>query len=218
MPSLRWTCTRREATSADGFHSGSAIKEGFAMSEKIKAFSNKKESEQEVASRVREILAAKFPDYLVETGRSLLYKIEIGPSGQVTYDHADRPKRGQYAFQTDIAISKCGLPLVVVELKSGSFSSHDVITYSWKASRHKQIYPFLRYGFVVVGSDGLGRRFATHNEGFDFAMAVPDTAAIETDLVALVKRQIASAERLKRLMNTTRVKIRRFEQTVEIDH
>jgi hypothetical protein len=189
------------------------------MSEKIKELSNKKESEQQVALRVREVLAAQLPDYLVESGRSILYKIEIDTSGQVTYDSADRPKRGQYAFQTDVAISsKDGLPLVVIELKSGSFSSHDVITYSWKASRHKQIYPFLRYGFVVVGSDGLGRRFATHNEGFDFAMALSDAAAMETDLVALVKRQIAGAERLKRLMDATRVKIRRFEQIVEIDH
>jgi hypothetical protein len=188
------------------------------MTEKIEALSNKKESEHQVTLRVREILAAQFPNYLVESEKSILYKIEIDTSGQVTYDNADRPKRGQYAFQTDISISKDGLPLVVIELKSSSFSSHDVITYSWKASRHKQIYPFLRYGFVVVGLDGLGRRFATHNEGFDFAMALPDAAAMETDLVALVKRQIASAERLKRLMDTARVKIRRFEQTVEIDH
>ena len=188
------------------------------MADKIEALSDKKESEQQVALRVREILAAEIPDYLVESGRSNLYRIEIDTSGQVPCDNADRPKRGQYAFQTDIAVSKDGLPLVVLELKSGSFSSHDVITYSWKAGRHKQIYPFLRYGFVVVGSDGLGRRFVTHNEGFDFAMALSDAAAIETDLVALVKRQIASAERLKRLMDTTRVKIRRFEQTVEIDH
>lgn len=188
------------------------------MAEKIEAFSNNKESERQVALRVQEILAAQFPDYLVEAGKSILYRIEIDTSGQVTYDATDRPKRGQYAFETDIAISKNSLPLVVLELKSGSFSSHDVITYSWKAGRHKQIYPFLRYGFVVVGSDGLGRRFVTHNEGFDFAMALSDAAAIEADLVALVKRQIASAERLKRLMDTTRVKIRRFEQTVEIDH
>jgi len=187
------------------------------MDEKAFAASGKRESEQEVASRVREILAAQFPDYLVEAGKSILYKIEIDTSGQVTYDTADRPKRGQYAFQTDIAISKDGLPLVVVELKSGSFSSHDVITYSWKATRHKQIYPFLRYGFVVVGSDGLGRRFATHNEGFDFAMALPNDTAIQTDLVPLVERQIASAECLKRLMEMSRVKIRRFEQSVEID-
>ena len=188
------------------------------MAEKTEVLLNKKESEQQVALRVREMLAARFPDYLVETGKSILYNIEIDTSGQVTYDNADRPKRGQYAFQTDIAISKEGLPLVVIELKSGSFSSHDVITYSWKASRHKQIYPFLRYGFVVVGSDGLGRRFATHNEGFDFAMALPNDTAIQTDLIPLVERQIASAERLKRLMEIARVKIRRFEQMVEIDH
>ena len=179
--------------------------------------SGRKQSEQQVALQVREILAAHFPDYIVETGKSLLYKIEVDPSGQLSHENAASPMRGQNAFQTDILITKDAIPLVVIELKSGSFTSHDVITYSFKAARHKQIYPYLRYGFVVVGLDGLGRRFVTHNEGFDFAMALPDSTTIETDLVALVRRQIGGAEILCDLMCSDRIKIRRYEQTLEID-
>jgi len=41
----------------------------------------------------------------------------------------------------------------------------------------------------VVGLDILAWRFVTHNEGFDFAMALPDAAGIETDLVAIVRRR-----------------------------
>ena len=147
----------------------------------------------------------------------ILYKIEVDALGKVTHDSIASPTRGKYAFQTDILISKASLPLVVIELKSGSFTSHDVITYSWKARRHKQVYPYLRYGFVVVGLAALGRRFVTHNEGFDFAMALPDGMAIETDLVALIRRQLVSAERVVDLMRSDRVKLRRYEETVEID-
>jgi hypothetical protein len=127
------------------------------------------------------------------------------------------PRRGHCAFQTDILIAKESLPLIVVELKLGSFSTHDVITYSWKAERHKRVYPYLRYGFVVVGLDSLGRRFVTHNEGFDFAMALSQPAMIDSDLVPLVRRQIIGAERIVNLMRSSRMRLRRYEQTVEIE-
>ena len=167
--------------------------------------------------RIKDVLASRFPDYVVESGKSILYKIEVDAFGKVTHDSLDSPTRGQFAFQTDILITKASLPLVVIELKVGSFTTHDVITYSWKAVRHKQVYPYLRYGFVVFGLDVLGRRFVTHNEGFDFAMALPDTAAIDADLVPLIQRQLTSAERVSALSGSSRVKLRRYEETVEID-
>jgi hypothetical protein len=174
-------------------------------------------SEQQVAIRIKELLSSHFPGHAVDSGKSILYKIEIDAFGKVTHDAVDAPSRGQFAFQTDILITKASLPLVVIELKVGSFSTHDVITYSWKAVRHKQVYPYLRYGFVVFGLGILGRRFVTHNEGFDFAMALPDMAAVEGDLVPLVQRQLASAERMRALIGSSRVKLRRYEETVEID-
>jgi hypothetical protein len=105
----------------------------------------------------------------------------------------------------------------VIELKSGTFSTHDVITYSWKAQRHKQVYPYLRYGFAVIGLEALGRRFITHNEGFDFALALPDRTKIEAELVPVVRRQIMSAERIIELTRHSRIRLRRFEQNIEID-
>jgi hypothetical protein len=177
-----------------------------------------KASEQQVAIRIKELLSAHFPNYAVESGKSILYKIEVDVFGNTTHAGMDAPARGRFAFQTDILIAKSSLPLVVIELKVGSFTTHDVITYSWKAVRHKQVYPYLRYGFVVFGLGILGRRFVTHNEGFDFAMALPDMAAVEGDLVPLVQRQLASAERMTALIGSGRVKLRRYEEIVEIDH
>lgn len=175
-------------------------------------------SEQQVAIRIKELLSSHFPNYAVESGKSILYKIEVDAFGKMTHDGVDAPARGRFAFQTDILITKASLPLVVIELKVGSFTTHDVITYSSKAVRHKQVYPYLRYGFVVFGLGILGRRFVTDNEGFDFAMALPDMAAIESELVPLVQRQLASAERMTALIGSSRVKLRRYDEIVEIDH
>jgi hypothetical protein len=180
--------------------------------------STKRQREHDVAVRAKEVLAAALSgDYEVHQGASLLYRIEIDSFGKNSNDGQDAPRRGQYAFQTDLLVTRAKTPLVVVELKAGSFSSHDVITYSWKAQRHKQVYPYLRYGFAVIGIDALGRRFMTHNEGFDFAAAIPDLTGIQTQLLPIVRRQIKSAERIIELTRHGRVKLRRYEQNVEID-
>jgi hypothetical protein len=128
-------------------------------------------------------------------------------------------RRGQYAFQTDILVKKArpALPLVVIELKFGGFSTHDIITYSSKAVRHKEIYPYLRYGFVVGGATSLSKKFLTHNQGIDFAMSVGD---LETDgpaLVGLIKRQLGDAERLVELMRNETKTFKRYETNVGVD-
>jgi len=175
-----------------------------------------KEAEEEIAQRLQLKLETHFKGYVVESGKPLLYKIEIDPGGMVSHKDQEKVRRGQYAFQTDLLISTKSIPLVAIELKSGSFSSHDVITYSSKASRHKQIYPYLRYGFVVFGVEMLGRRFVTHNEAFDFAIAVPDDHSIDAELMPVVKRQIESSERLIEMLRSTRVEARCYEEIVQI--
>ncbi|MEH2567769.1 hypothetical protein [Bradyrhizobium sp. AZCC 2289] len=178
-----------------------------------------KQTEHEATVYVREVLASALSnDYQVQQGASLLYRIEIDGTGKISNDGEGAPRRGQYAFQTDVLVSKAEIPLVVVELKSGTFSSHDVITYSFKAQRHKQVYPYLRYGFAVIGLEALGRRFVTHNEGFDFAVALPTASCVETELVAIVRRQVTYAERMIAMMGSGRLRLRRYEETVEIDH
>jgi hypothetical protein len=154
----------------------------------------------------------------VHSGRSILYKIEVDTAGRIRPEAIDSPARGQYAFQTDILVSKAKVtvPLVVIETKVGTFSSHDVIVYSSKAARHKLVYPYLRYGFLVIGVASLGRRFATHNSGFNFAMAAVDVISAEQDFVQLVRNQLASAERICELMDSGQGKLSRYEEIVRI--
>jgi hypothetical protein len=76
----------------------------------------KHRNEQQVAAEVRDVLARHLsPDYEVQNGCNILYKIEVGVSGRVSHEGASVPRRGHYAFQTDILIAKESLPLVVVE-------------------------------------------------------------------------------------------------------
>jgi len=75
-----------------------------------------------------------------------------------------------------IGIEKEGgiLPLVIIETKYGGFHTHDVITYSTKALKHKEVYFYVRYGLVVGGENIIHNKFFVHNVGFDFAIAIDD--------------------------------------------
>lgn len=88
--------------------------------------------------------------------------------------------------------------MVVIETKYGGFSTHDILTYSTKAQKHKEIYPYLRYGLVVGGENKIYNRFFTHNIGFDFAYAlngVDDSDSIK-ELAEIIKQQIENAHLL----------------------
>lgn len=177
----------------------------------------RRKREKADAAELHAFLSRHLTGYSVECGQNLLYKIEINVAGKPTHVAESLPTRGQLAFQTDILITKGPTPLVAIELKSGSFSTHDVITYSAKAERHKRIYPYLRYGFIVTRSAGLGRRFVTHNEDFDFAMALRDNDLDEAALLAVIQRQVQSAERLVSLTSSRRLNLWSYEQVVAVD-
>jgi hypothetical protein len=189
------------------------------MSDKIKTdrAGASRDREKIDTAELRALLSRHLSGYSVEVGKNLLYKIEIEATGKPTHAATDVPMRGQHAFQTDILITKGSIPLVAIEVKSGSFSSHDVITYSAKAERHKRVYPYLRYGFLVTRSEGLGRRFVMHNEGFDFAAALPAGPVDETLLLGIIRKQVESAERLIELSNSRRLNLWSYEQVIAVD-
>lgn len=84
-------------------------------------------------------------DYILKENMNLIYKVIIGENLEYKPNDPKNPRRGGYAFQTDLAIvkRKSNLPLVIIETKYGDFSSHDVLTYSTKALKHKEIYPYI---------------------------------------------------------------------------
>jgi hypothetical protein len=182
---------------------------------------SRRDQEKGFALELQMLLEGSLPStaYTVHVGKSLLYKLEVDVNGQLRPEDLRNPKRGQFAFETDILIEKASpaIPLVVVELKFGGFTTHDIITYSSKATRHKEIYPYLRYGFVVGGSAALSKKFLTHNQGIDFAMSIRDMAAAGNKLMDLVTRQIANAETLVEMMRTNRTSFTRYEKNIDVD-
>jgi len=141
----------------------------------------------------------------VEQHRNLLYQVHIDSNLEFV-GNPKEPSRGHSAFQTDLCVyeelkGELLLPRVVIEVKKG-ISTHDVITYSVKARRHKQIYPYLRYGLFIIELDTVPSRFFTHNEALDFAVGYRawSSRKEQKDLVRkLVRSEIRASKRLEEL-------------------
>ncbi|MDQ2921183.1 MAG: hypothetical protein M3R52_06200 [Acidobacteriota bacterium] len=129
-------------------------------------------------SAAQEIVA---PPLSVVRGAALLYQITVD-NRLIVRVKPRKPVRGQSAFQTDLCVFeevcfeedskdvKVQIPRVVMEFKPG-LSSHDVITYSAKARKHKNVYPYLRYGLVIANEATIPGRFFIHNAALDFCIA-----------------------------------------------
>lgn len=171
--------------------------------------------ETQFRDKLHELLRKGLQDYEVTKGENLLYKLMIDPQGKIRPDPTTvtNPKRGQLAFQTDILVKKGKIPLVVIELKVGSFSTHDVLTYSTKAIKHKEVYPYLRYGLVIGEKDKVDKRFFTHNMGFDFAMALDNLNNAE-ELLEIIRTQLRASEDMLDILGPKEVK--KFVSRIEI--
>ena len=133
-----------------------------------------------------------------ETGANLRYGLIFDETGALSpKKRGDVPTaldgmRGSYAFQADIVVHNGRVPLVVVELKYSKYSTDQIIAYSARAQRYRELYPYIRSGFVVGNKKALGNKFFRHNRGFDFALALPDENL--QPLVEVVSRQLELAE------------------------
>ena len=120
-------------------------------------------NETQFTEILEKFLKKELEGYEVKRNENLIYKVIVNENMQFNPKNPKKPKRGNLSFQTDLMIKKNNLPLVVIETKFGGFSTHDVLTYSTKALKHKEVYPYLRYGFVVGGVKIIQNRFFTHN-------------------------------------------------------
>ena len=185
---------------------------------------NRKRSEKQFTQGiVRHLRRELGAVYEIGTGAkaNLLYKLIIVPGITIKPEKWGKPARAQYAFQTDVLITRKRdhTPLVVIEIKFGGFSTHDVLTYSSKALKHKEIYPYLRYGFMVGDQKQLDWKFFTHNTGFDFALAIGSgyTSRQKDLLTAMIKNQIKIAKRLTEIVQKNRELVKSYETTIEFE-
>lgn len=158
----------------------------------------------------------------VERGAALLYQVKVDARLNITVDPRS-PRRGQSAFQTDLCVfervgAKLRIPRVVLEFKPG-VSTHDILTYSAKARRHKQVYPYLRYGLVGSREPFVAGKFFTHNEALDFYLAAGGLppAKLRRLLGSLLKKEIAASRRLES-MTSDSVKARVYRAEVAVSN
>lgn len=173
-------------------------------------------NEDKFRNEVIKILKEAFKEYEIVSSGNLIYKLMIGPNGEVQPSNVKDPNRGELAFQTDILIKNKKIPLVVAETKYGGFTTHDILTYSAKAIKHKEVYPYLRYGLIVGREDRIERRFFIHNIGFDFAIAVKNIEDNneQEELVEIIRNQIKAANELSKVFSGTR-RVKRYMTNLE---
>lgn len=146
------------------------------------------------------------PPFRMLRGAPLLYEIRVDNNLEsMNADQIRRPKRGASAFQTDLCIfedknGNASIPRVVIEFKTG-ITTHDILTYSAKATKHKQIYPYLRYGVLASEERTVPGRVFTHNKDLDFFATVDGLQEGKfRDLFAsLLQDEIETSKRLENI-------------------
>lgn len=159
--------------------------------------------EDKFVKDIEEIARRTLPRRLiVRRGASLLYEVTVDHRLEIRVD-PKRPSRGHAAFQTDLCVFEVvapdlEIPRVVLEFKP-KLSTHDVLTYSAKARRHKQIYPYLRYGLVIARYKVVPKRFFLHNEALDFCVAAASfhTKELTKFIAKLLKREVRTSHQLE---------------------
>ncbi len=162
--------------------------------------------EDHFVEKVANLLGNKLPKgYVLQKYANLFYQITLDNNLNPMINIDEEPKRGHSAFQTDLCIflqkdngqKTKNIPKIVIEFKNG-LSTHDVITYSNKARRHKQVYPYLRYGLISYGISKIPKRFFIHNEDLDFYLALKDHADNpELVLLGLIRQELEISDILE---------------------
>lgn len=154
----------------------------------------------EVAKEVAEKVLP--PPLFVQRGAALLYQVTVDNQLSLTVN-VRRPARGNSAFQTDLCVFEnkgedVSIPRVVMEFKT-RITTHDVLTYSAKATKHKQVYPYLRYGIVASNETAVPGRLFTHNESLDFCASVAglEVKALSDFFALLLSAEVESSRRLE---------------------
>jgi hypothetical protein len=141
-------------------------------------------------------------------GHRLIYANEI-----IRYHADDKFIDNSMKYETDIFICEhkegFQIPRVVIETKINSVTTHDAITYSQKASTHKFVHPYLRYGILIgkFGKNGLPGRLFRHGAHFDFMLKTTNyklTTIEEKTLCDVVCSEIKASKKLEKLFFNSR--------------
>lgn len=142
-------------------------------------------------------------------GTKLAYACEIenyGPDGT--------PMTTTKKYETDILISDIStdgswIPRVIIECKLKKVTTHDALTYSAKASSHRAVHPYLRYGFLAGGRAdyALPARLIRHGQQFDFMISWKEMKASSAEwksFCSLILKEAEASRKLQLLLTDNR--------------
>ncbi|ACN18050.1 conserved hypothetical protein (plasmid) [Desulforapulum autotrophicum HRM2] len=168
--------------------------------------------ETEWAKLVAERLDTELSGFHVQAGKKLTYANEI-----IEYDEGSS-LYNEMGYETDILIyestgEKKWKPRVVIETKINSVTTHDAITYSQKASAHKYVHPYLRYGIFIGNRKHypLPGRLFRHGAHFDFMLSWKGYEPLEYEWIALIEianEEISASKQLEEMFFNSRNKDR----------
>lgn len=174
-------------------------------------------SENQFRDEISAVLQRSFPSNRIRTRAKLLYRLIVNENGSLQPQDHNNPRRNELCcFETDILVSNESgrIPMVVIETKYGGLNTDNLLAYSAKALKHKEVYPYLRYGLLVGGTDKIEAKFFVHNIGFDFALAVENVDSGSADVIELTRKQIHAANSLLGVNKMER--ITKYLTTVEV--
>ena len=160
----------------------------------------------------------------VETLRDIPYSQEIL---QYTKEDEDKWKVEYFkptVFETDMVIYEKNnqfiKPRVIIESKIKSVSTHDAITYSYKAEKHKNITPYLRYGIMLGDRENhpLPGRLFRHGTNFDFMFSFAGMIPTKEEwdsFVNLITNEVNYSKILEEMLHESRKKDRKHYYLLE---
>lgn len=176
-------------------------------------------SEKEWVDEIRKLLMSSgclSSSIYIENLKKLPYALEI-----IEYDLKFTPKNNKefsMSFETDMLIyehiNDTIKPRIVIEAKLSEITTHDAITYSYKAQHHKSVTPYLRYG-IMLGDrkhHPLPGRLFRHGGNFDFMISFKELSPSEDEknvFVELLHNEINYSKQLEEMFTNSRNKNRK---------
>ena len=150
----------------------------------------------------------------VEVFRKLPYAFEVKSFSE----DWEVQEQDETLFETDMLIyeKRDGkiIPRVIIESKVDNVTTHDAITYSHKASYHKNVIPFVRYGIMCGYRESypLPGRLFRHGTNFDFLFSFvgyEPTAKEKAVFVEMIKKEIKYSQEFEEILSNSRSKGRK---------
>lgn len=160
---------------------------------------NEREWVQAIINTVQAEVKQHDPNLRVAAGQKLPYAYEV-----LSYTGEEPKGRSSIAYETDILVSEHldkdeWKPRVIIEAKLGSITTHDAITYSQKATTHKNVHPYLRYGILIGNRQDLPGRLFRHGAYFDFMLSWVGFEPSDTELKRLAELIIDEVKASRKL-------------------